>query len=172
MSRSPTGRFWGLIWWGPSEQLWTCQGARVRTRGGSEPVWWEEGVSTVSTGAGGACMVGRHGSGLGGSLSEQVWTGPGSGHMGTLPWTDRLTDVTENITFPQLCWWVVKILHFYLKVGLSTNEFIMYLTFRPNCNFAVLFDQYGNLFRFQECIQSQVKFNSFAVNVNINYKLT
>ena len=30
------------------------------------------GVSTVSTGAGDACMVGRRGSGLGGSPSEQV----------------------------------------------------------------------------------------------------
>ena len=44
-----------------------------------------------------------------GALYSEVQCIMVNGHMGTFC-VNRQTDTSENITFPQLCWWAVKIM--------------------------------------------------------------
>ena len=98
--------------WLHNEHIWTCLGV---------PVWWAPSTCSTSLNMSrelgpwlewGSCVVG----GAGAWGRDQFW-GP---MTVSSYWTDRLTETTENITFPQLCWWVV-IIEVTNKVSLSTN---------------------------------------------------
>ena len=81
---------------------WTCLGTK------KVPVWWGQGCDARVVGCGWV----------------PVWCGRGDGEvppcdthgyiqtcsLGYLLWTDRMTDTTEQITFPQLHWLAVIIL--------------------------------------------------------------
>ena len=74
---------------------------------GEVPVRWGpkgQGLGQVQGHDRSAYMVREAGAGVGVEVGggDSKWAGPGGGHMETPLWTEWQTDMTENITFPQL----------------------------------------------------------------------